>query len=1128
MPRSSFPSGQFANGDAARSPANVPSPSPSQDSQSQYSKSQQALDRYYQEIYDTILSRQHPISGLLPASTAVTAHGDYTDAWVRDNVYSILAVWGLALAYRRAGSPPGRLHLLENSVVKLMRGLLFSMMRQAQKVEKFKYSQSPLDALHAKYSTTTGLEVVGDDEWGHLQLDATSLFVLTLAQMTSSGLGIIYSIDEVNFVQNLVYYIGRTYRTPDFGLWERGNKINHGNAELNASSIGMAKAALEAIRGLDLFGAGGSQASVIHVLSDEIARSRITLASLLPRESASKETDAALLSVIGFPAFAIEDPDLVQRTRDKIVAQLGGRYGCKRFLRDGHQTAIEDHTRLHYEPSELQAFEHIECEWPLFFTYLYLDALFRGDDESIEQYRNALAAVTVERQGYRLLPELYYVPKALIEAEKQNPQSQTRLPNENLPLVWAQSLYLLGQMLDDGLLAPGDLDPQGRHLQICKQRQPTIQIALIAENDHLQGQLAEYGIASQTLEQIAPTQVRSSIELGKIYNHIGANFKLELSGRPIRRLRSLMTSQVFKIQGQQIVFLPSFLDQQQFYITLDYHFLVSQIRAEIAYISRHWSQLGRATMTLLLTKELLQEGQAEFQNQEYNSPLLALLHELQGGRCQGVAIRLGPLSQLVLTAGTEQIDSLPGFKFDDRPTDAIITAPSKYLRSTNSGDTPLTTNQEFRLESATDLRWLLDTLRQTDNIYQQVELLHRLVKIKSLNFDTGWGGIGRPVTLAQLLTEVYYRAGQAQPHPNWAVVRYSAGVLGKVDMSLSDSVTEILVRGKQIAVGMAYSEDSLIDAPIAHSELVEKIDTFCREDIRDRVLTQEILIYLSLLIKAEPRSLDGMLTLRVGYLILLITSEIATEQHLTQDEAYEALMSLSPFEIKIRLRHVAIDYHKVDSSARTKGERLVFQQESLHLSQNQDIQWELQSEAAPMPTPTGGWLRQRRRDGAVNRLAVNFYPSIWQLLEHCPGIIVGDKLEKRNRLESAPILAEMTPGERNFALRVEHLLNKITAPEYRQLNIEALMALAALSEQNPDLRIAEYVVLDVLIGHAVRLAWLDPDLPKPLASGNLDLREAVYAQYKAQAWSNFYETSPQICASYIVKSLQFLGQLAIG
>jgi phosphorylase kinase alpha/beta subunit len=35
------------------------------------------------------------VSGLFPASET-NSH-----AWVRDNVYSILAVWGLALAYRK-------------------------------------------------------------------------------------------------------------------------------------------------------------------------------------------------------------------------------------------------------------------------------------------------------------------------------------------------------------------------------------------------------------------------------------------------------------------------------------------------------------------------------------------------------------------------------------------------------------------------------------------------------------------------------------------------------------------------------------------------------------------------------------------------------------------------------------------------------------------------------------------------------------------------------------------------------------------------------------------------------------------------------------------------------------------
>ncbi|MEM9164938.1 MAG: glycoside hydrolase family 15 protein, partial [Cyanobacteria bacterium P01_F01_bin.4] len=92
---------------------------------------QNQLEAYYQQIQAVILSRQNPVSGLLPASTAVTTHGDYTDAWVRDNVYSILAVWGLALAYRKVDENQGRTYELEHSVIKLMRGVLFAMMRQA-------------------------------------------------------------------------------------------------------------------------------------------------------------------------------------------------------------------------------------------------------------------------------------------------------------------------------------------------------------------------------------------------------------------------------------------------------------------------------------------------------------------------------------------------------------------------------------------------------------------------------------------------------------------------------------------------------------------------------------------------------------------------------------------------------------------------------------------------------------------------------------------------------------------------------------------------------------------------------------------------------------------------------------
>ncbi len=1070
---------------------------------------QTRLDSYYEQIKAIILIRQNPITGLLPASTAVNAHGDYTDAWVRDNVYSILAVWGLALAYRRLDDDRGRAFELEHSVIKLMRGLLFAMMRQVQKVETFKVTQSPLDALHAKYDTHTGGTVVGDDQWGHLQLDATSIFLLMLAQMTASGLHIVFTTDEVNFIQNLVYYIGRAYRTPDYGIWERGNKINHGNPELNASSVGMAKAALEAMSGLNLFGVHGGQNSVIHVLPDEIARSRITLESMLPRESSSKEVDAALLSVIGYPAFAVDDAALRDRTRNDIITKLQGKYGCKRFLRDGHQTVLEDTSRLHYEPWELKQFEHIECEWPLFFTYLLLDAVFRGDREQIQDYQQRLQAVLVERDGLHLLPELYYVPANAIEAERAVPQSQKRLPNENVPLVWAQSLYLLGQLLSENLLAVGDIDPLGRHLHVRQQRKPQVQIALLSENEALQSQLAAYGIATQTPIQAESFQVREAQELATVYTQIGRNDKLGISGRPARRLRSLTTSRIFQIRGDRIVFLPSILDKQQFYLALDPHFLMTQIRTEIAHIQRHWSQLVRPTMTLLLTQDMLD---ADDPSAPDTMPLLTLLRELLDGNCNGVQVKLGQLNQLMLTATVERIDFLHDFDFTQSPVrDAL--PETQYLSFHPDKLLPLSITQEFQLECETNTGLLLSSLKQSANLYEQVELLSNLVRLKGFDFDTGFGQPAKPVTVGDLLDEIYAKAGRLK---QWAIIRRAAGLRNKVDMSLADAVTDILVRQKQIAVGRAYSEASLITRPAAPIDVMEKIAEFCREDIRDRVLTQEILIYLSLLIKAEPTLFNGLLTLRVGYLILLITSELARELNVPQDEAYERVMQLSPHEIQTRLHHVLEAYQGLDKA--------LFRQESLPVKQRQlNIEWVVRSDHEdgegqgdePIP-PVENWWRKRQLDGSLNRVPQNFYPNVWKLLKHCKGLVIGDKLERRNRLDSDLLLAEMTPGEKNFALQVEHLLNKIQAPEYRQVNIEALMELAAIADRNPNLLIEDYIVLDVLVGHAVRLAWLDQN----------PSHHASYDEYKGTAWRSFYASSPYDCASYVAKALRFLTELA--
>ena len=552
----------------------------------------QALTRQAETV---ILSRQDATTGLLPASTAITVHGDYTHAWVRDNVYSIVAVWALALAWRNHDDTHDetRAEALAGRVEHLMRGLLAAMMRQAHKVERFKHTQDPLDALHAKYATTTGEPVVGDDAWGHLQIDATAIFVLMLARMSDTGLSIVREPREMAFVQNLVHYLSQAWRTPDFGIWERGHKRNEGVAEINASSVGMAKAALQAIAG---FEALPGECPPVQVLEDDVAHARETLEGLLPRESASKETDAALLAVIGFPAFAVDDPALAARTRDEIIAKLEGRCGCKRFLRDGHQTTIEDHARLHYEPGELQRFEHIESEWPLFFTYLLIDAVLAGDTARALHYRERLDALAVERDGEHLLPELYRVPKDAIEAEREAPQSQAREPNENVPLVWAQSLYLTGVLLQEGFIEAQVLRPAD-----APRRPVTVQLALIAADALVQARLAAAGIESELSEQLGEVRVLCAQSLQTALASLGRDDSLGLSGRPMHRLGSLTTSVVYTLGDDVRVMLPALFDRPGFYLRLDNRLLVDEIGAEIAYLRRHWRAPGRPLLALWIS-----------------------------------------------------------------------------------------------------------------------------------------------------------------------------------------------------------------------------------------------------------------------------------------------------------------------------------------------------------------------------------------------------------------------------------------------------------------------------------------------------------------------------------------------
>ena len=1044
----------------------------------------QSLDSAIERV---VLSRQHPITGLLPASTAHTVHGNYGDAWVRDCVYSIQCVWGLALAHRRLhGGTTSRSWELEQRVLALMRGLLNSMMRQAPKVERFKKTLHPLDALHAKYDTASGDTVVPDNGWGHLQLDATSLFLLQLAQLTRGGMTVVRSRHEADFVQNLVYYVARAYRIPDYGIWERGDKGNHGLPERNASSIGMAKAALEALEGLDLFGSNGDGSVRVQIPQGSVVRLRRALQGLLPRESASKESDSACLSIVGYPAWAIEDRDLVTRTVERIRRDLGGPYGYKRFLRDGHQTVVEDVSRLHYERDELATFEGIESEWPLFLAYELITACCEERWDDARQWHARLKPLAVEQNGEHLYPELYVVPADRLDAERQQPGSQLRHANDNVPLLWTQSLTWLGEMLLGGLLLPEDLDPCGRRLPTDLGTDQVLVALIPATREHAQI-LRDQGIPVSEPAGGA-IRIQASTALRQHLRPVGANAGLGLSGHPPMRMESAVTARFYRKGDQTMAFPPSVLEDDTFYLADDPSQLVESVLNELHLLQRHWKGSGSPLL-------LIPIGEAVFQRSP--DTVLALAERLSEGEIDGIKVQFAPLDAL---ASQGQWVDLPTdhrraghSETSDEPG---IAATSLLQASTDLGDLTAAQEQELDDISAEELcerLWSSTSLREQAEV---LELLERQLGPKAQLQAPDRSDVG----LHSLTEEIYRRGLQQQ---DWSVVRRCAGVLHLVHPQLEDALIDLLARQKTVVVGRNYSTESSLTAPVGSGTIASLMRRTCGRDARESSLQQELLLAVDGLARRQPQLLKGTLTLQLGQLLLLLTSELAAEGQCSQDEAFEMLCSEPPHAIGLRLRTVLADLEHARASLQRK--------EQLHLSGS--VKW-----AVPAPQdeqPSGGdWLQHRVRLGSLQRVPKDFHAGIWSLLEHCRGLVIGDKLERRNRLTSA-LLLEKTPGERNFAVQVEHLLGRIEAPEYRQLCSECLLSLMAFTDANPEVRFDDDIALDVVIGHAVRVGW---SLSHP------ELDPSQYADHKAAAWDQFYRSSPARCRHWQIAALRELAE----
>ncbi|KAL4631702.1 phosphorylase b kinase regulatory subunit alpha, skeletal muscle isoform-like isoform X4 [Arapaima gigas] len=1101
------------------------------------------LDNYVRIVQQTILQDQDPVTGLLPASI------DHPDAWVRDNVYSILAVWGLSLAYRKNADrdeDKAKAYELEQSVVKLMRGVLQCMMRQLDKVERFKYSRSTEDSLHAKYSTQTCATVVGDNDWGHLQVDATSLYLLFLAEMTASGLHIVYTQDEVDVVQNLMFYIETAYKIADYGMWERGDKTNQGIPEINASSIGMAKAALEALDELNLFGAKGGPGSVVHAFADDIQHCQSILNSMLPRASTSKEVDAGLLSIISYPAFAVEDINIVNITKEEIISKLQGRYGCCRFLRDGHKTPKEDPNRLYYESAELKLFENIECEWPLFWTYLILDGIFIDSLEQVQEYRDALEGILIKtKEGIRLLPELYSVPSERVDEEYVNPHSVDRIPLGKCPLKWGQSLYVLGNLLAEGFLAPGEIDPLNRRFSTIPKPDVEVQVCILAETEEIKELLQKHGIHVETVSDIYPIRVQPSRVLSHIYARLGRNQRLGLTGRPYRRIGVLGTSKLYLIRNNIFSFTPQFIDHQQFYLSLDNRMMVELLRTDLAYLSSRWRMTGRPTVTFPISQTMLKEDHSDL-----DPAVLATLKKLQDGYFGGARIQTGKLSEFLTTscfahlsfmdggkqsAGGESDDedasclargAVRDFHFDDETDDlsqyldqllttavpksslksrAVATGglgrfraaasktcemvslvhkaqelnihnvhmylPTKLFRtrqpSLNLTQSPGSTSgldqhvapSECNLprdaSGAIDYHALARLSKDMNSLQDQADILYILYKDKGMDWDTGLQG--QDPTVGALLTDLYQRAGDLR---QWGLVRMICGMLRKKVEELDEACSDLLAHQKHLTVGLPPEpREKTISAPMPPDQLAKLIEEASENNITVSILTQEIMVFLAMIIRTQPNLFSEMFRLRIGLIIQVMATELAQSLSCSGEEATESLMSLSPSELKDLLHHIlsgkefgvqksvrsmesgispAISIREMGNVGATKSERAGLTK----LKSDIKMRYRLPSLESFDTSPTtmmprdsrqGQWLRRRRLDGALNRVPVGFYQKVWKILQKCHGLSV------EGFVLPSSTTREMTPGEIKFAVHVETVLNRVPQPEYRQLLVEAIL-----------------------------------------------------------------------------------------
>ncbi len=319
-------------------------------------------------------------SGLFTASTQGVVTG-YDKAWLRDVYFIVLSF----------------LETEDFDTTKKAAKALLTIFAKHQDKIKWAIDNRPYETwqfIHARFHPETFEEFW--EEWGNKQHDAVGEVLNLLVTLELKGYGVIENAEERRVTQKIIDYLYNIeyWRDPDNGIWEE-------NMEIHASSIGSVVAALKKARQVDW----------LSVPEDAVVKGEEALRDLLPRESATKFADLALLTLI-YP-FRVTTPEEEKIILRNVEYHLTRDRGVIRYKFD------------RYYNNNIDGYSE-EAEWCFGLSWLAIIYAERGEREKAYYYlRKARACVTED--GY--MPELYY--------------SGTDRPNENTPLGWAESMYVI-------------------------------------------------------------------------------------------------------------------------------------------------------------------------------------------------------------------------------------------------------------------------------------------------------------------------------------------------------------------------------------------------------------------------------------------------------------------------------------------------------------------------------------------------------------------------------------------------------------------------------------------------------------------------------------------------------------